>query len=131
MVYENDTILIQALTDSYRGQLIRYCGLRDVARQLMGRLVLSRGDFSQVTEGLHKKQRLLEDIETERKRVAEQVTQWERRKAHIARCTETDLFESVLLQVTNAIREFLDDEAQLRKYLEGSIARSADTSPAP
>ncbi len=131
MAHENDTILIQALTDSYSGQLIRYCGLRDVARQLMGRLVLSRGDFSLVTEGLHKKQRLLEDIETERKRVAEQVTQWERRKAHITRCTETDLLESVLQQVTDAIQEFLDDEAQLRKYLEGSIARSADPSPAP
>ena len=84
MVNEHDTILIQELTDSYRGQLVRYCGLRDVTRQLMGKLVLTRGNFSQVTETLRKKQRLLEDIETERTRVARQVIEWQQRKARAA-----------------------------------------------
>ena len=128
MVNEHDTILIQELTDSYRGQLVRYCGLRDVTRQLMGKLVLTRGNFSQVTETLRKKQRLLEDIETERTRVARQVIEWQQRKAQIARSAETDLFNEVLQKVTDAIREFLDDEAQVRKYLESAVVRQAAPS---
>ena len=128
MVNEHDTILIQELTDSYRGQLVRYCGLRDVTRQLMGKLVLTRGNFSQVTETLRKKQRLLEDIETERTRVARQVMEWQQRKAQIARSAETDLFNEVLQKVTDAIREFLDDEAQVRKYLESAVVRQAAPS---
>ncbi|MBN1575814.1 MAG: hypothetical protein JW913_04635 [Chitinispirillaceae bacterium] len=131
MVNENDTILIQELTDSYRGQLVRYCGLRDATRQLMGRLVLTRGDFSPVKEHLRKKQEMLEAIEQERSRVTDQVTEWQRRKARITRCAETDLFNEVLQEVTDAIQEFLDDEAQLRKYLESVAARFAVRSASP
>jgi hypothetical protein len=124
MAGENDTILIQELTDSFRGQLVRYRGLRDLTRQLMGKLVLSRGDFSQVMDGLRKKQQRLEDVETERRRIADQVTQWQRKKAEMNRGAETDLLNEVLRKVTETIQEFLDDEAQLRKYLEGIAARS-------
>jgi len=73
-----------------------------------------------VTESLRKKQQLIEIIGNERDRVTEQVAQWQRRKGQIARCPETELFDEVLQKVTDAIQEFLDDEAQLRKYLESS-----------
>ncbi|MBN1308604.1 MAG: hypothetical protein JXA18_11840 [Chitinispirillaceae bacterium] len=129
MVNENDTILIQELTDSYRSQLVRYCGLRDVTRQLMAKLVLTRGDVSLVKEHLRKKQQLLEAIERERSRVTEQVAEWQRRKESIGRGTETDLFNEVLKEVTDAIRAFLDDEAQLRKYLESVAAQAASPRP--
>jgi len=124
MTHENDTILIRTLIESYRGQLERYCGLRDTARQVMSRLVLSRGDLSQVTEGLMRKKELLEAIETERSRVAREVAWWQERKAQVEPCAETETFEGVLRQISDAIQEFLEDEAQLRRYLEGVVSRS-------
>lgn len=124
MTHENDTILIRTLIESYRGQLERYCSLRDTARQVMSRLVLSRGDLSQVTDGLIKKKELLEAIEIERNRVALEVARWQERKAQFEPCAETEAFEGVLRQISDAIQEFLEDEAQLRRYLEGVVSRS-------
>jgi hypothetical protein len=125
MINDNDTILMRDLTDSYCGQLERYGALRDMTRQLMGKLVLSRGDFSAVTDSLTRKRHLLDTIETERGRVARLILLWEERKATIVHCDDSERLETVLQRVTDTIKEFLDDETQLRKYLEGCIARAA------
>jgi hypothetical protein len=125
MANDNDTILIQTLIDSYRIQLEYYCGLRDLVRQLMGRLVLSRGALSQLTDGLRKKQTLIDAIQSERNRIAECVAEWQLRKASVTGCAAADVLDKVLQQVTEAIQEFLNDEEQLQKYLEGVLARSA------
>lgn len=128
MFHDNDTLLMRDLTDSYSGQLERYGALRDITRQLMGKLVLSRGDFSSVTDGLTRKRQLLDAIETERGRIARQVMMWEKRKAAIARCEDSNRLDTVLQRVTDTIKEFLDDETQLRKYLESCIARATTTT---
>lgn len=125
---EHDKILVEELTDSFRGQFVRYCSLRDVTRQVMGKLVLTRGDFSRVNDMIRTKQRLLEDIEAERTRIARQVMEWQQRKEQIARSTKTDLLSEVLQQVADVLQEFLDDEAQLRKYLESVMAGRAAPS---
>jgi hypothetical protein len=125
MTQENDTILIQTLSESFRGQLKRYIGLRDVVRQLLSRIVLSRGDLSQISDGLQKKKELLEAIEAERQQIAEKVEEWQSRKNSISRSEDTDQLEHILEQVTDAIREFLSEEEQLRKYIEGIISTSA------
>jgi hypothetical protein len=119
-------MLMRDLADSYRGQLDRYCALRDITRQLMGKLVLSRGDFSAVTGGMAQKRELLDAIEAERARVAHQVRSWEERKAAILPCEERERLSDVLERITVTIKEFLDDETQLRSYLEGCIARAGN-----
>ena len=129
MTQMNDTILIQALTDSYRGQLGRYRSLNEIVSQLLGKLVLSRGDLSQVTAGFREKQTVVDAIETERCRVAEMVAQWEERKGGIRTTGAADELDAVLQQVTDAIRNFLDNETQLQQYLEGIINRSRTASP--
>ena len=120
----NDTILIQSLADSYRGQLERYRSLDELVCQLMSRLVLSRGDLTRITSGFREKKMLIDAIEDERMKVADLVVQWEERKKMIGRSAATDDFENVLQQVTEAIRKFLDDEAQMQQYIEGIITRS-------
>ena len=128
MLHENDKILIQSLRDSFRCQLDCYNTLRDVVRQIMSRLVLSRGDLSQLVEGFQKKKVLIATIEHERSRVAQQVEQWQQRKAHIGACETIDQFEQVLQKVTDAIQHFLNDEEQLQKYLEGVVARTGTST---
>ena len=125
----NDTILIQTLSDSYRGQLGRYRSLDDIVRQLISRLVLSRGDLSQAASGFREKQTLLGAIERERTRVADLVAQWELRKTAIGHSAIADDFDALLHQVADAIRRFLEDETQLQQYLEGIIARSQTPMP--
>jgi hypothetical protein len=120
----NDTILIQTLIDSYRGQLERYRSLDDIVRQLISRLILSRGDMSQVSAGFREKQALIDAIETERVRVADLVARWELRKTAIGHSDSTDAFDVLLQQVADTIRRFLEDETQLQQYLEGIIART-------
>ena len=129
MAQMNDTILVQVLTDSYRGQLGRYRSLGTIVNKLLGRLVLSRGDLSQVTAGFREKQTVLDAIEEERGRVAELLAQWETRKNGIRPTGAADELDAVLQQVTDAIRNFLDNETQLQQYLEGIIARSRTTVP--
>lgn len=129
MTRKNDTILIQTLRESFRGQLERYVGLRDVVRQLLSRIVLSRGDLSQISDGLMKKKELLDAIEAERRRVAEKIEEWQCRKKCISPSEDTRQLENVLEQVTDAIREFLNEEEQLRRYIEGIISSSAAQSP--
>ena len=124
MTQMNDTILIQTLTDSYRDQLGRYRSLNEIGSQLLGKIVLSRGDLSQVTAGFRQKQTLLEAIEAERCRVAELVSEWEVRKSGIGSTGAADELDAVLQQVTDAIRNFLSNETQLQQYLEGIINRS-------
>ena len=128
MVDDNDTILMRYLTDSYRGQLERYGALRDITRQLMGKLVLSRGDVHAVTDGLTRKRRLLDEIEAERRRIERQIRTWEERKAAIARCVESDRLDGILQRITDTIKEFLDDETQLGRYLESCITRAGSAS---
>lgn len=124
MIDEHDTILIQTLTDSFRTQLGYYQSLREVVRQIMSRLVLSRGSLAKITEGLQKKRQLVEYIEVERKRIVAPMSEWQLRKTAIASYDETRTFNQVLETVTDAIRDFLDDEEQLQKYLEGIMSRA-------
>lgn len=124
MMTDNDTILIQTLTDSYQRQLNLYTELRDIVRQLLSKLVLSRGDLSPVADSFQRKKELVEAVDSERKAVSECIVKWQERKTEIERTPESERFESILQKVTDTIREFLDDEEQLRKYIEGVISRN-------
>jgi len=124
---KDDTILVQTLTDSFRRQLDWYMELREVVRQLMSRLVLSRGSLSQLTDGLQKKKQLVEEIEAERHRIAGPMSLWLERKNSIIAGDDVESFDKLLQMVTAAIKDFLDDEDQLRVYLEGILSRTSST----
>lgn len=122
---EHDIILIQTLTLSYQQQLIWYKELRDLVRKMLSRLILSRGNMSELMIGLEKKQKLLETIEAERIRTSVYIAQWQNCKAHIEANDETKMFDDVLQKTGLAIKEFLDEEEMLKKYLEGIIKKDS------
>jgi len=124
MISYNDTILIQTLTGSFRRQLAIYVQLRDVVRQLMSKLVLSRGDLSPVTGSFQRKKELIDAIENERNTVSDHIDQWQERKSDIRRTADVEQLEEVLQKVTDTVQEFLKDEDQLRTYIEGIISRN-------
>lgn len=124
MVNDNDTILIRTLNESYQSQLELYNGMRTIVRQLMSRLVLSRGDLAQLADSLQKKMQFLDAIEKERARIAGFVELWQSRKNSVHVSAATDELNETLQKVSDAIQAFLYDEAQLQTYLQGVITRT-------
>ncbi|MBN1129365.1 MAG: hypothetical protein JXA71_10280 [Chitinispirillaceae bacterium] len=121
---ENDTLIIRELKDSYDQQLRYYRALTDTVRNIMGRLVLSRGDFGSVTTGLTEKRRLLTCIEEERTRTAGHVRFWQERKEQFSGTAVAQEFDGVLRETENNIRDFLDAEEQLKHYIEGILRKA-------
>ncbi|NLE01174.1 MAG: hypothetical protein GX640_15000 [Fibrobacter sp.] len=121
MMDSNDTILIQDLTEMFNSQLFRYRELRDLVRKALGRLVLSRGDMAAVMAGLEKKKKILELIEQERIQYAGLISRYQERKAFFKDEPLVDTLNTVLDNTGTAIREFLDEEEQLKKYIEGIL----------
>jgi hypothetical protein len=120
---EHDTILIQELTSSYNRQLVWYKELRDFVQKVLSRLILSRGDISGLMVGLEKKQKLMEQIDTERRRTADSVKKWQDLKLQLAICDEIDELNDTLEKTSIAIKDFLDEEEKLKRYLEGIIKK--------
>ncbi len=120
---EHDIILIQELTESYRLQFIWYTELRELVRKILGRLILSRGDMSELLSGLEKKQKILKSIEDERKKSYDSVQNWQIIKSQIEPNATTKVFDELLQNTSVAIKEFLDEEEKLKKYLEGIIKK--------
>jgi hypothetical protein len=120
---EHDIILIQELTESYRLQLIWYTELRELVRKILSRLILSRGDMTELLTGLEKKQKILKNIDDERKKSFESVQKWQTIKSQIQPNAATKIFDEILQKTSIAIKEFLDEEEKLKRYLEGIIKK--------
>ena len=124
MTSYNDTILIQTLTGSFRRQLAIYGQLRDVVRQCMSKLVLSRGDLSPVNLSFQRKKELIDAIQNERNGISDHIEQWQKRKNNIKKTVDVELLEEILQNVSDTVQEFLKDEEQLRTYIEGIVTRN-------
>jgi hypothetical protein len=120
---EHDTILIRELTASYENQNVWYIELGNLVQKILSRLILSRGNMSELMIGLGKKKKLLEGIELERLRTAESVKRWQEIKRNVIACEETTSLNVVLDATSVAIKEFLDEEEKLKKYLEGIVKK--------
>jgi hypothetical protein len=122
---EHDIILIQELTASYEKQFVWYIELRDLVQKILSRLILSRGNMSELMIGLGKKKKLLDFIEFERSRTTESVLRWQEIKKNIVVCEETAALNEILETTSIAIKEFLDEEEKLKRYLEGIVKKEA------
>jgi hypothetical protein len=120
---EHDTILIRELIASYEKQNEWYLDLRDLVQKILSRLILSRGNMSELMIGLGKKKKLLECIEHERLRTTESVQRWQEIKKNVIVCEETTSLNEILETTSVAIKEFLDEEEKLKKYLEGIVKK--------
>ena len=127
---QNDTILIQDLTETYTRQLTLYKELKEAVQKLLSRLVLSRGDLSILSGGFEKKNSLLEKIAREREQNTSIIEKWQERKKNIP-ADEVAGFNEILDRTQAAIRSFLDEEDKLKKYLERIMRKGPDSNDEP
>ncbi len=123
---ENDTILVQDLIVSFTRQLALYKELRDTVRSVMSKLILSRGDTAGLMSGIEKKQKLMEAIGLERESSAEKVALWQERRDLYDTNKEIGYFNEILTQTQKVIKEFLESEDQLKRYLEKMYKKSGE-----
>jgi len=124
----NDKILIQQLTTVLTGQLEHYREMRDLVRKMLSRVILSRGDLSGVIPCLEKKKKLLDTIESERQQSSDLFVQWQSRKNSIREDAAVTVLNSILDQTEVTIREFLDEEEQLKRYIEKNITKECSST---
>ena len=120
---EHDTMVIRRLTGSYRRQIGWYSTLCGVVEKILGRLILSRGDFSGVKADFDEKKRLLDRIEQERAETIREVESWKTRKGALLNEPEACDFDRVLRNTEEAIGRFLETEGQLKRYIEQRMPR--------
>lgn len=120
---DNDTILVQELKKSYSMQLCWYRELGLLVQKILGKLILSRGDISGLVSGLEKKQKILSSIENERNRTSDYVKHWQERKNYVTNENEVQELNLILTDVENAIKAFLNEEDQLKKYIERLVEK--------
>jgi hypothetical protein len=119
----DDSTLIAALQASYRRQLSLYRSLASLVQKTLSQVVLTRGDMSGLMANFAQKKALLESILKERAETEPVVRLWQERKASVPQSDETAGLDSVLSKTESVIREFLEGEEQLKKYLEHVVKR--------
>jgi hypothetical protein len=110
--------LISLLSTSFSRQLARYRELSDLVQKTLGKLVLTRGDVSQVMDNFKHKQEILEAIIEERGRVENDVATWQQNKNNFPDSPAVSGLNELLKETASTISEFLEGEAQLKRYLE-------------
>jgi hypothetical protein len=120
----SDTMLVKELTDTFNYQILMYRELKLLVQKMIGKLVLSRGDMSGLLSSMEQKKKLIESIENERFQHSDAIMQWQLKKNNVTMSPEIGVLERVLDDTGCAIREFIDEEEQLRTYLEKCIQKS-------
>jgi hypothetical protein len=119
----DDTTLISALQASYKRQLSLYQSLASLVQKTLSQVVLTRGDISGLVASFARKKALLESILGERAEAEPLVREWQQRKATVTQGVPTAQLDSLLSKTQSVIRDFLDGEEQLKKYLEHVVKR--------
>jgi len=114
----NDTVIISELSASYSKQIRWYRDLSGLVQKTLSQLVLSRGNVAGVMGNFEKKQQIFSHIAEERRRISEAAAQWQTRKPHASSSREADKLDGLLSETETVIKEFLDGEEQLKRYLE-------------
>jgi hypothetical protein len=119
----DDSTLISALQESYNRQLSLYQSLASLVQKTLSQVVLTRGDVSGLMGNFAQKKGLLESILKERAETEPLVRSWQERKAMVPQSDQTARLDSLLSKTQSVIREFLEGEEQLKKYLEHVVKR--------
>jgi hypothetical protein len=117
--------LIFTLIGSYKKQLSLYRRLIEIVQKALGQIVLTRGDTSVLMSAFSQKQELLDAIVNERASAEQAARLWKERKGTIPQGTDTRELDDLLAKTEAAIREFLEGEEQLKKYLEHMMKKGA------
>jgi hypothetical protein len=124
----DDKTLIAALTATYKKQLDLYRALSALVQKTLSQVILTRGDIAGIMDNFTQKQQLLDAIVKERTGAEENVALWQARKAGVQKSDQTRQLDAVLQDTQVVIKEFLDGEEQLKKYLEHVVKKGSAVS---
>lgn len=122
------SVLIGELTGSYARQVEWYNQLKITVQKILGQIAVSRGTMTGVMGLFEEKKRLLENIERERAQSKGNTELWVQVKKELAGSESAGRLDSILADTEKAIREFLETEEQLKKYLEHYMTGKGNTS---
>jgi hypothetical protein len=114
----DDSTLVSFLSESYDQQLGWYEELSDLCQKTLSRLILSRGNVAVVMDNFNRKQKILDLIVEERNRISGPVLLWQERKKSVTVSEEASDLDALFARTASAIKKFLDNEEQLKTYLE-------------
>lgn len=124
----DDTRLVLELTASFKRQLLWYKELHEIGGQLLSKIVLSRGCVAGLNDCFLLKKQVLDKIQSERENTKDLVALWQQRKKLIPHSELTSDLDDVLGRMESAIKEFLESEDQIRRYLEHSMKKGETTT---
>jgi hypothetical protein len=113
-----DQELVAALTESCTRQLAQYRRLLETAQAILGRLAVTRGDLSAVAAQFKEKQDLLAGLEARRNDSVALVALWQSRKDAARSACNTAALDAALAETETVIKRFLDNEEQIKRYLD-------------
>ena len=121
----DDKNLIERLINSFTKQYSWYKDLGAIGQKILSRLVLTRGDITGIMPFFEKKKTILKDIDDERIMMSDNIQLWQQRKALIGDNPEVKKLTAVFENMEKAIKDFLDAEDQLRRYLEKEMKKGS------
>ncbi|HEX2955393.1 MAG TPA: hypothetical protein VHO70_01100 [Chitinispirillaceae bacterium] len=121
---ESNTTIVRELTDTFNYQVRMYRELTLLVQKMIGNMVLSRGDMSGLLSSMEKKKKMLELIEIERHSHSDAIMRWQLLKNNVTMTSEVSVLEKVLEDTGCAIKEFINEEEQLRTYIEKCMQKS-------
>jgi hypothetical protein len=80
--------------------------------------------MSGLLSSMEKKKKMLELIEIERHSHSDAIMRWQLMKNNVTMTPEVTILEKVLEDTGSAIKEFINEEEQLRTYIEKSMQKS-------
>lgn len=117
-----DFLLVgKKLITSYTRQIEYFEDLNVLGQKILGKLTLSRGDFTGVMVMFEEKNEISKFIEKERESIRESVVLWQDNKDSLSKYPILEDVDLILDKMEIAIKTFLDTEDQLKKYLEHSM----------
>ncbi len=128
--FDNEELLA-ALTDSYLRQLQLYRELSQLVQKALSQLVLSRGDAATIMAGVVQKGKIIDMLMEERKRIKTASVFYQSHKYRIPASPSREALADLLEKTEKAIKEFLEGEDQLKRYLKQVIEKSRAAVPCP
>ena len=115
---------ITILSNSFSKQLRWYEELAQIDGKTLSQLVLSRGDMAPLMASIRQKRSIIDLIERERSAIKDIAGFYSKNKAAMAPSPQKDDLERILAASESAMREFLEGENQLKRYLEFMMGKT-------
>jgi hypothetical protein len=125
---EEDSHYISILSASFSKQLAWYEELSRIDQKTLSQLILSRGDMTTVMASVLQKRSLIERISEEREKIKDIADLYRQNKDRITSPSPKNTLDSLLAQSEEAIKKFLDEENQLKRYLEYVMEKGNNVS---